>query len=229
MKILLIILAALVSYLVGGVNPAIILSRRRYRLDLRRFGSHNAGFTNFLRVLGERHAWQVLVWDAVKSAVVCAVCGVVFHLTLGRFQLGAAIAMFFAMLGHSYPVWYGFHGGKSAAVMGAGVFFISLPAGALAIAFFGVLLTAVRIMSLSALAAAVMFALLLGLVWTPPMDVMLLCLASVALLFFRHRENIARLLHGKESRLPSRAEKKARRAAAESAEAGEAEPAGDGE
>ena len=72
-------IAAVSADLIGSVNPAIILSTRIYRSDIRQHGSHNPGFTNFLRVLGHQNAWHVLLWDMVKSAAFWALFGWLFH------------------------------------------------------------------------------------------------------------------------------------------------------
>lgn len=200
MRAALIIAAAVVSYLVGGINPAIILSNRLYKLDLRRFGSHNAGFTNFRRVLGDDNAWLVLIWDFLKSACMCALFGWLFGHFLGRFRLGAAIAMLCAVIGHAYPVWYEFKGGKSVAVFGAAMWFVDWRAGFVTIGVFLVMLLTFRYMSLAALCAGLGFLLSLGILWTPETVILVLMGLSVAIVWWRHRENIGRLLRGTESK-----------------------------
>lgn len=109
---LLTLICALCSYLVGAANPAIILSTTIYRKDIRGLGSGNPGFTNFMRVFGKKWAWLVLTLDCSKAIVLCTVFGLLFRSNVGSFQLGAAIAGLFAVLGHCFPVWYGFEGGK---------------------------------------------------------------------------------------------------------------------
>ena len=111
-QIILLICAAVVPYLVCGINPAILLSSLMYHKDIRTLGSKNPGFTNFKRVFGGKYAWLVFTLDIGKAALVCALSGIAFSSQFGLFQLGAAYAGFFAMLGHCYPVWYGFNGGK---------------------------------------------------------------------------------------------------------------------
>ena len=112
MNYLLYISAAICAYLIAGWNPAITLSRAVYKKDIREYGSGNAGFTNFKRNFGMRLAWVVLVLDLCKAAVVVSVFASLFERTLGLWQLGAAYTGFIAVLGHAFPIWYGFKGGK---------------------------------------------------------------------------------------------------------------------
>ena len=112
MKILLYILSALTAYLVAGWNPAITFSRAIYKKDIRECGSGNPGFTNFKRSFGNRWAWFVLLLDLFKAAVVVGIFALLFEQYFGMYQLGAAYTGLFALLGHAFPIWYGFKGGK---------------------------------------------------------------------------------------------------------------------
>ena len=108
MKILAFVLAAIVPYLLAGVNPAILLSKMIYRQDIRTQGSKNPGFTNFKRVYGWKFAWLVFLLDLCKGILACVFAGYLVRYAWGNFQLGAAYGALFAMLGHAYPVWYRF-------------------------------------------------------------------------------------------------------------------------
>lgn len=204
MRVILFAAAAVTAYLVGGINPAIILSRKLYKMDLRRFGSRNPGFTNFKRILGSHNAWWVLLGDMLKSALLCALFGWLFGYFLDRFQLGAAYTMLFAMLGHAYPVWYEFKGGKSVAVFSAAIWFVDWRAGLVALFVLSALMAAFRYMSLSVLCASVAFLVSLWIFWTPSASVLVLCALAVLFLYWRHRENIVRLAHGNESKFSFR-------------------------
>ena len=128
MQIAIWFLAAISAYLVSGVNPAILLSRMIYKQDIRTVGSKNPGFTNFKRVHGWKFAWLVLLVDVTKAVLPCLVFGFAFRavgvLEEGNFQLGAAFTGLFAMLGHAYPVWYRFKGGKAFLVAATAIWFI---------------------------------------------------------------------------------------------------------
>lgn len=192
--------AAVTAYLVGGVNPAILLSRGLYRRDVRRFGSHNPGFTNFHRVFGGDHAWVVFLVDFAKSALMCAVFGAVFRRTCGLYRMGAAFTSLFTLLGHAYPLWHHFRGGKGVAVMFAAVWFVEWRAGAVLTVIFLVLMLTTRYMSLSVLCAAVSAPVTMAVVGTEHPAIPFLIGAAVLFMILRHRENLQRLVRGTESR-----------------------------
>lgn len=200
MKIfLLYFLTAVGAYLLGAVNPSIIVSRRVYHVDLREYGSHNAGFTNFKRLFGNRVAWFIFACDILKAALVCLGARLLFQHVLGRGQLGAAYACLFAMLGHSFPVWYGFRGGKGAAVYGGSFWFVDWRVTAVGFVVCGVVLVTTRYMSLAAMLAALSTVVLLALTHPDP-AALLLSAVCAAVLILRHRENIVRLCTGGESK-----------------------------
>ncbi len=195
------VLAAVVSYLVGSINPAIILSNRFYQRDVRQAGSHNAGFTNFLRNFGFKHAWTVFFYDALKSTLICAAFGALFRHFLGLYHLGAAFSAVFTTLGHAYPVWYRFHGGKGAAVMGAAIWFIDWRAATVVFAILLPMIFVTRYMSLSVLCAAASAPVTMLIFGVENPWVIILTVLCVLFLIWRHRENIQRLFRGTESRL----------------------------
>ena len=112
MKALAYIISAVFAYFVSGLNPAIIMSKAIYKKDIRTCGSGNPGFTNFKRVFGNKYAWFVFVLDILKGAVISVVAGLLFRAYVGSWALGVAYAGLFAMLGHAFPLYYGFKGGK---------------------------------------------------------------------------------------------------------------------
>ncbi len=206
LKVLLYLGAALSAYLICSVNPAIILSKAIYHQDIRTLGSHNAGFTNFKRCFGGRHAWFVFFLDIAKSLVPCIVFGLLFRSLYDAWQLGVAFTGFFGMLGHAYPIWYRFQGGKAFLVYVATVFMVDWRVGLIAFGLFLLLLFTVKYMSLASLSTALsapvalfLFDLLDGNgslnVW-----VLVLCLLCALLLVFRHKANIVRLIHGEEKK-----------------------------
>lgn len=200
MKILSFILAAILPYLIAGVNPAILLSRLIYRQDIRTQGSKNPGFTNFKRVYGWKFAWLVFLLDISKGVISCLLAGLLFRHAWGCFQLGAAYGALFAMLGHAYPVWYGFQGGKTVTVWLASIWFIDWRAGLIAVGVFLLMLFTVKIMSLSSMTNGVAFLIALAILGTRHVAVLPICAAAVLLLIWRHKANIKRLLAGTESR-----------------------------
>lgn len=184
--------AAICAYLLGSVSGGLIASFTRHKEDLRRHGSGNAGMTNALRTYGVRSAALVLAIDTLKT---------VFAVLLARLLLGepwgTVVGGACAVLGHDFPVYYRFRGGKgvlSSAVVVAlldwRVFLISLAVFALAVLLSG----RVSVGSLSVAVAAPVCCLLLqeGTVQE------LFVAALGALLIFTHRSNLRRLLRGQE-------------------------------
>lgn len=199
MKIAVFILVAAAAYLLAGLNSAIVLSRLIYHRDIRQEGSKNPGFTNFRRVFGPKYAWFVFALDLLKGAAASVLAGLLFRAYWNDWQLGVAFAGVFGVLGHAYPVWYGFRGGKGFLVCLSTIWFIDWRAGAIATAVLVVLLLTTKYMSLStmlALTSGAVSAALFG----ASLPVCLLYAGCVLFVVVRHRENIVRLAHGTESK-----------------------------
>ena len=199
MEILIFILAAVCAYLICGINPAIILSKLIYHQDIRTCGSGNPGFTNFKRTYGNKWAWWVLVLDLGKAIAVTLVFGGLFKKYLGNYTLGAAYTGLFAMLGHTYPLWYGFKGGKGFLVCMALMWVIDWRVGLAALGIMMLLLLTTKYMSLANICAMLSCPITWLAVHTEPL-VIVLCTVCVMLMTWRHRENIKRLIHGTESK-----------------------------
>lgn len=199
MKVLLFILAALCGYVVAGINPAIVISNAIYRKDIRKCGSGNPGFTNFKRTFGNKWAWWVLLIDLTKAAVVTVTFACLFGRFLGDRQLGAAYTGIFCMLGHAFPVWYGFKGGKGFLVCLSTMFVIDWRVGAIATAVMCVLLLTTKYMSLSTVVAILLCPVLMIPFGASPY---VICMAFACALFMtvRHRANFKRLINGTESK-----------------------------
>ena len=184
--------AAICAYLLGSVSGGLIASFTRHKEDLRRHGSGNAGMTNALRTYGVRSAALVLAIDTLKTVLAVLLARLLLAEPWGTVVGGAC-----AVLGHDFPVYYRFRGGKgvlSSAVVVAlldwRVFLISLAVFALAVLLTG----RVSVGSLSVAVAAPVCCLLLQLGTVQELFVA----ALGALLIFTHRSNLRRLLRGQE-------------------------------
>jgi glycerol-3-phosphate acyltransferase PlsY len=190
--------AILLGYLAGSVPFAFLLARRA-GIDVRFAGSGNVGAANVMRTTGTRRAMLVMSLDVAKGVVAVALAWVV-HAGVTSTALAAAAAV----VGHIYPVWLRFHGGKGVAVA-AGVFGVLTPiATALAAGLFLVIVWVTRYVSLGSIAATVA---LPPAAWMTgePKAVVLAAAGSGALILFRHRGNIRRLREGTERRMGVRA------------------------
>jgi acyl-phosphate glycerol 3-phosphate acyltransferase len=200
-------LIALAAYLVGAIPFGYLIARAR-GIDLFRQGSGNIGATNVGRVLGFRCGLLVFLLDCAKGALPTLLAGQLplpegLELPPDTPAVTAGVAAF---LGHLFPVYLGFRGGKGVAT-GAGVLAVLLPLPTLlALLAWAAVLAATRYMSLASLTAAgLLCALRLSLTTQPwaweHVVVTAFCLAGSALVFLRHRANIRRLLRGTENRL----------------------------
>jgi acyl phosphate:glycerol-3-phosphate acyltransferase len=184
----------LLGYLAGSVPFAFLLARRA-GIDVRFAGSGNVGAANVMRTTGTWRAILVMALDVAKGALAVALASVV-HAGVTLTALAAAAAV----VGHIYPVWLRFHGGKGVAVA-AGVFAVLTPiATALAAGLFLVIVWVTRYVSLGSIAATVA---LPPAAWITgePIAVVLAAAGSGALILFRHRGNIRRLREGTERRM----------------------------
>ena len=169
-------------------------------MDVRVFGSHNPGFTNFKRVFGNDHAWSVFLIDFSKSALLCLLFGWLFRDIVGQRQLGVAFTSFFTLLGHAYPLWYHFQGGKGVAVMFAAIWFIEWRAAIIVLGVFLVMMVISRYMSLSVICGALTAPITMAVVGVEHPAAWFITIVCIVFMIIRHRENIKRLLRGTESR-----------------------------
>ena len=150
------LIIAVVSYLLGGVNGAIIMSRLVYHEDIRKSGSNNPGFTNFKRVYGlNAAAWSVMLIDILKTALPVFLSAVYMGIMYDdMWQFGAQFAGLFCMLGHCFPVWYGFKGGKAFIAGFATIWFVDWRMTLIAMAIFFAVLFIGKYMSVASCTAA---------------------------------------------------------------------------
>lgn len=185
-------LSLVLGYLLGSIPFGVILTRLAGAGDLRTIGSGNIGATNVLRTGRKGLAAATLLLDLAKGAVAVLL---VERLFPGNAPLAAAGAF----LGHCYPVWLGFRGGKGVAVLMGIVLALHWPLGLIFAAVWLGLLAGLRISSVAGMAAAVsapVGAAVLG-----RFDLVLLLLALALIVLWKHRENVTRLLAGSEPRI----------------------------
>lgn len=186
-------LAALLGYLLGSVPFGIVMARAFGLGDLRSVGSGNIGATNVLRTGNKPAAFLTLILDAAKGAIAVLVA----RAALG--EDAAQLAGFAAFLGHCFPIYLRFNGGKGVATFLGTLLALAWPIGLAACAVWALVAALFRISSLAALVAALaspLAALALG-----RADATLFCAALAVLIVIRHHQNIARLLRGTEPRI----------------------------
>jgi glycerol-3-phosphate acyltransferase PlsY len=192
------LIIAVVAYLLGGVNGAIITSRYLYRKDIRQFGSGNAGLTNFYRVFGKKGTAIVIAVDALKAIIAVALGGLLMK-PFGAAVTGKTMAMFFAMLGHAFPVYYGFHGGKTVLCGGFCALMLDWRIGLMCWGVFLIAVIATRYVSLGSICAGIVLPLGVVIFKGEPIEILLAAMSGL-LLVGMHWQNILRLLVGKENK-----------------------------
>ena len=192
---------ALLSYVAGGINGAIIMSKLIYHEDIRKSGSNNPGFTNFKRVYGlNAAAWAVLLIDILKTALPVFISAVYMSFEFDMWQFGAQFSGIFCMLGHCFPVWYGFKGGKAFIAGFATIWFVDWRMTLIAMAIFFVVLFVGKYMSVASCTAALSCPIALFYLGYSNVWVEVIAIAAAALVIVRHYPNFVKLAHGTESK-----------------------------
>lgn len=191
-----ILIAVVAGYLLGNLNGAVCVSRLLGD-DVRSHGSGNAGLTNFIRNYGAGRSLLVIVIDAGKAIAACVLGGLLLKNYLG-FQAGAALSGAGVMLGHVFPVFLGFRGGKGIL---SGLFIavvVDWRIALIILAVFALAYLTTQYVSLGSVLAAITFAVSFGLLHHDDLTVMICGIFMGTLATFMHRQNIVRLLKGKE-------------------------------
>lgn len=193
-------LACLVAaYLLGSVSFAIVLVRVSRGVDVRSEGSGNAGATNVLRTSGKGLAILTMLLDVGKGALAVFLMQAI---TYDARWLGAAACA--AVLGHVFPVWFGFRGGKGVATAIGGFSVLSPLAVLAVVAVFAAVVAATRFVSLGSITAVCLLPLAMRLLFHAPDPEVAAASVTTILLIISHRSNIRRLLEGTERRLGRR-------------------------
>ena len=196
-------LVAIGGYLLGSIPFGVILTRAAGAGDVRNIGSGNIGATNVLRTGRKDLAVATLILDAGKGAIALLIARHLFGETAGAIAGGAAF------MGHLFPVWLGFKGGKGVATFFGLILAACWPLGLMAAATWLIVAFALRYSSLAALVAAALAPLyallpLLALGLPAPAPILILAIFTAVLIYIRHHENIARLLKGAEPKIGAR-------------------------
>ncbi len=196
--------ALLGAYLIGSLSFAVIFSRLMGLSDPRDYGSGNPGATNVLRSGNKAAAILTLAFDALKG-VVPVWLALRFGPRLGFGETAAAFVGLAAFLGHLWPVFFRFQGGKGVATAGGVLLAFNLWLGLGVIATWVIVAVLFRYSSLASLVSAVVSPFYLALIWGPELAMVPLAVMSL-LLVWRHEANIRKLVAGKESKLGQKAD-----------------------
>lgn len=190
------VLVAVIAYLLGSISTGLIVAKRHHGPNLREVGSKNTGASNVLRTMGLRNGLITFVGDCGKAALACGIG----WWTLG--QYGALLAGLMVILGHNWPVFFQFRGGKGVA-SSCGVMLVCFPIPALISYVVAIaIIAATKFISLGSMCMLTLFSVLVSVFYSGgDVIVILWAVLLAALCLLRHRTNIGRLLHGCENRL----------------------------
>jgi acyl phosphate:glycerol-3-phosphate acyltransferase len=195
----------LIAYMLGSIPTSVWVSKHFFDIDIREYGSGNAGATNSFRVLGQKWGTFVMIVDMLKAVVAVKL---VFFLPnsfdndvyLVNMQLGLGLA---AVVGHIFPIWADFRGGKGVATLFGMVLGIQPNVALCCIGIFILVLYLTRFVSLSSILASIAFPVFILLIFNEPEKLYRVFAITVALLvLLTHQKNIGRLLKGVESKAP---------------------------
>ncbi len=194
-------LLLLIAYLLGSIPTSVWIGKRFYNIDVREFGSGNAGATNTFRVLGKKAGIPVLIIDILKgtAAVALSFLSGFENESFVHLQLGLGVA---TLLGHIFPIFAGFRGGKGVATMLGVVMCITPASCGLALIIFLLVLLSSRMVSLSSMMAGLSYPFFLYFVMGNQNQILTVFSVIVALLLIvTHRKNIQRILRKEESKV----------------------------
>lgn len=199
------VLLIIVAYIIGSIPTAVIVSQRFFDIDIRDYGSGNSGATNTYRVLGAKWGTFVMVIDMLKGVVATSLYILVpYYLTnewdRTNLMIGLGLA---AILGHIFPVWANFRGGKGVATLFGMVLAIQPVVAVCCVGVFLIVLYLTRFVSLSSILSSIAFAVFILFIFNDDVTLYRIFSVGVALMVvLTHQKNINRLLNGTESKVP---------------------------
>ena len=188
----------LLGYFLGCLNGSVMVSHFVIRDDVRQHGSGNAGLTNFYRTYGAKYALGVILFDMGKTVVACLLGGAMFNHLFGDWALGVLLGGLGCELGHMFPVFFGFKGGKGILSGGTLVWLLNWRVALIAWGLFAALWLLTRYVSLGSVCAAVSMPISTFFFCGHSLLYTVLGAVIAALVVWCHRDNIRRLLKGQE-------------------------------
>lgn len=197
------IIGLLLAYLVGSIPSAVWVGRTFYGIDVREYGSGNAGATNTFRVLGKKPGIAVLIMDVLKGFFAVKLAYLVGDYDSKSpefidFELALAVC---GLIGHVFPVYVGFRGGKGVATMLGILIGVHPPAAACCALIFLCSFLITRYVSLSSMLAGISFPVIIMVFYSTNSSINIFSLVVAIMILITHQRNIERLLAGEESRV----------------------------
>jgi acyl-phosphate glycerol 3-phosphate acyltransferase len=201
------IIVAVIAYLLGSISFSVIISKKMAGFDVREKGSGNAGTTNVLRSVGKKAAILTLICDVLKgvlAVLVAYIAGNIVKEGVDRALL-IQIAGLLVVVGHTFPIFFGFKGGKGIATALGVVLITNWNIGLICLVFALVLMALTKMVSLGSISAAILFPVLILLMphtaYLVDGNYIIYSILMAVLVVFNHRANVKRLLNGTENKL----------------------------
>ncbi len=205
--IVLYIIMALIAYAIGSISSSVIVTKKLAGFDVREKGSGNAGSTNVLRTAGTKAAVITLVCDILKGVVAVLIAKILSLIFAdANAALLVEIAALAVVVGHTFPVFFGFKGGKGVATSLGILLIVNLKIGLICLFFALALMALTRMVSLGSISAAVLFAILAifihdGYIVDYSFSFVIFAILLAAFVIYNHRSNVTRIMNGTENRL----------------------------
>lgn len=200
------IVIAIIAYAIGSINFSVIISRKVAGFDIREKGSGNAGSTNMLRSVGKKAALMTLCCDILKGVVsilIAIIAGLIAKESANSAIL-VQIAALCVVIGHTYPIFFEFRGGKGVATSLGIIILVNWKIGLICLVFALALMIVTRMVSLGSVSAAVLFPILTLAIpdnYIVEGNYFIFGILLAAIVIFNHRTNIKRIIEGKENKL----------------------------
>ena len=196
------IVISIIAYFIGSISFSVIFSRKFAGFDVRDKGSGNAGTTNVLRTVGKKVAALTLVCDILKGVLAIGVALIASRIwTDINGELLKYLAGFFAILGHTFPIFFEFRGGKGVATALGVLITLNWKIGLICLIFALVLIILTRMVSVGSIMSAILFPILMLFMAEVKFECIVVSVLIALLVIFNHRSNIKRLKNGTENKL----------------------------
>ena len=198
-------IVAIIAYLIGSINFSVILSKKMAGFDVREKGSGNAGTTNMLRSVGKKAAAITLVCDILKGVIAILIAMLMNKIfTNSNGALLVQIAGVAVILGHTFPIFFKFKGGKGVATSLGVLIMSNWQIGLICLVFALILIILTQMVSVGSIAAAILYPVLTIFIpqnYILPGNYIIYSVVLAVIIVFNHRENVKRLLSGTENRI----------------------------
>ncbi|MGL5972979.1 MAG: glycerol-3-phosphate 1-O-acyltransferase PlsY [Oscillospiraceae bacterium] len=206
---LIVLLSLVVPYFFGSINSAIIISKKYLKDDIRIYGSKNAGMTNVLRVIGKKAAFYTIVGDVGKAFIPVLIFKIVFtNYTNFDPIIGSYFAAISALIGHIFPIYYGFKGGKGVLTAAGAIAAINIWVLLILLGVFLVVAFSTRVVSIGSILISILFPFVSYFIQksdsTFTLNYLYYTIIMSLILIYMHRANIVRIINGTENKFSNK-------------------------